>query len=150
MRGKLGRVLLVTLICLWNWASGDARGEKVCLCQFVAPRYSPIARAARIQGTVRLTVDVDPQGEPVSVSAVEGDPILAEAAALALRNWKFCPPEARENRHLTITVQFKLDGKSTNDWAPTDVTFRPPATVEVVAPPAIGQVGPPDVVIPKP
>jgi TonB family protein len=80
------------------------------------PRYPTKARVLGIEGTVRLLVTIDPQGNPVSVEIHEesGSYRLDEAARRAVRNWKFVP--AKDNgqpvRSKTIVpVTFSLEGR---------------------------------------
>ncbi len=56
-----------------------------------APVYPPIARAARVGGTVIVQVTVDESGNVVSARAVSGPPLLQQAAANAARGWRFSP-----------------------------------------------------------
>jgi protein TonB len=55
------------------------------------PAYPPIARAARAQGTVTVQILVDEGGRVVSASAVNGHPLLQQAAVSAARNARFSP-----------------------------------------------------------
>jgi len=52
------------------------------------PTYPPLAREARIQGDVRLTVTTDGRSA-VNVEVKAGHPILAQAAANNARTWIF-------------------------------------------------------------
>jgi TonB family protein len=57
----------------------------------VRPKYPPIARAARIQGTVELQVVVGPNGAVESARVTQSIPALDEAAIEAVRQWKYAP-----------------------------------------------------------
>ena len=57
----------------------------------VTPQYPPIAKAARASGTVVVQITVDESGRVVSASAVSGHPLLQQAAAGAVRGWRFSP-----------------------------------------------------------
>jgi hypothetical protein len=46
-----------------------------------------------------------------------------------LKNWKFCAGGG--DRYVQITFQFKLTDPPEKGWAPTDVSFHAPATVEI-------------------
>lgn len=59
----------------------------------VAPIYPPLARQARIQGTVIATVVISRTGEVESVQLFSGHPMLAPAALEAIKQWKFEPYE---------------------------------------------------------
>lgn len=57
----------------------------------VAPIYPPEAKLKHITGDVLLAFRIDTQGNVEQVWTVQGDPILAKAAADALRQWKYKP-----------------------------------------------------------
>jgi TonB family protein len=77
----------------------------------VEPEYPDEARRQSIQGAVVLEVHIDRNGAVQEVKLVHGPQVLAEAAAAAVKQWKFRPRIA--NGHLvemqtTITLNFKL------------------------------------------
>jgi protein TonB len=55
------------------------------------PSYPPVARSARLEGTVLVEVVVDEQGNVILAEVVEGHPLLRESALQAARQWKFRP-----------------------------------------------------------
>jgi len=57
----------------------------------VAPYYPPEAKEQRIQGTVRLQTLIAEDGTVQELDWMEGDPILAEAAIAAVRQWRYRP-----------------------------------------------------------
>lgn len=57
----------------------------------VQPQYPQEARDNRIQGTVRLHVVLSTSGKIQQLDVVSGDPILAKAAAEAVRQWLYKP-----------------------------------------------------------
>jgi TonB family protein len=59
----------------------------------VAPVYPPLARQARIQGTVIAQVVISKTGDVQSVQLYSGHPMLAPAALDAIQQWKFRPYE---------------------------------------------------------
>jgi TonB family protein len=77
----------------------------------IAPLYPPLARQARIQGSVILQIAIDHSGDVVNVGLVSGHPMLAPAATEAVKQWKYSPyllngnPVAVETR---VTVNFTL------------------------------------------
>lgn len=56
-----------------------------------SPSYPPIAKAAGAQGTVRVRVTVNEDGEVIAAEAVSGHPLLQSAAVDAARAAKFKP-----------------------------------------------------------
>lgn len=72
----------------------------------VQPPYPPLARIARVQGTVVLLLTVDAQGVPAEVQVVTPvHPSLDIASVAAARLWRFEP--ARLNGH-PVPAQFRL------------------------------------------
>lgn len=67
-----------------------------------APRYPPSALRRRETGTVRVRVDVGPDGVPTATSVVESSQSrdLDRAAVDAVRRWRFRPAQA--NGHPTV------------------------------------------------
>ena len=57
----------------------------------VRPIYPRQARAKKLQGTVVLQAIVDKQGKVNSLQLVSGDPVLAQAAADAVKQWRYKP-----------------------------------------------------------
>ena len=78
----------------------------------VEPAYTDEARAAKISGTVTLTVTIDDKGVPVELHVLKSlDPGLDQKALDAVSKWRFRPalqdgePVAFQ---ATIEVTFKL------------------------------------------
>jgi len=57
----------------------------------VAPVYPPLARQARIQGTVMLKIVINKDGDVRDVQLYSGHPMLAPAAMDAVKQWKYQP-----------------------------------------------------------
>ena len=135
MRNKLVVLFLLVMAVSVQTYSDD---EDLCLCKFVAPRYAPIARQSHISGDVRLRVHFDGEGIPGEINVIEeGNPLLRESAVKAVRQWQFCQPASVDPDHqIVVTVRFIIGKYATRSWYPTDVTFGPPATVEITAPSA--------------
>ena len=77
----------------------------------VHPTYPKQAKAKKIHGTVILQAIVNKQGKVDSLQLVSGDALLAQAAAEAVKQWKYKPyshngePSDFQTR---VTVDFKL------------------------------------------
>lgn len=61
------------------------------LIKKVAPVYPPLARQARIQGTVIIGVVINQSGNIASVQLISGHAMLAPAAIEAVKQWKYQP-----------------------------------------------------------
>ena len=55
------------------------------------PAYPPAARAARLQGTVRVELTIDAEGVPQSARWMSGPEILADTAMDYAMQWRFAP-----------------------------------------------------------
>lgn len=55
----------------------------------VQPQYPEKAKQQGITGTVRLHVVIGTNGSVQEVAAISGDPLLADAAVEAVRQWKY-------------------------------------------------------------
>ncbi|MBZ5665550.1 MAG: TonB family protein [Acidobacteriia bacterium] len=57
----------------------------------VQPAYPPLARQARVQGTVELRAIISKSGTIENLVVVRGHPMLAGAAVEAVRQWRYRP-----------------------------------------------------------
>jgi periplasmic protein TonB len=79
----------------------------------VEPIYPPLARAARIQGQVRLQAIISRAGRIENLQVLSGHPMLVQAAIDAVRQWRYRPyilngdPVEVETQ---VTVNFVLSG----------------------------------------
>jgi TonB family protein len=55
------------------------------------PAYPPLAKQARIQGTVRYNVLIGKEGSIQNMELVSGHPLLIEAATPAVQKWQYAP-----------------------------------------------------------
>jgi periplasmic protein TonB len=82
------------------------------LIHTVQPVYPPLARAARVQGSVVLSAIIGKDGAIETLRALSGHPMLVMAAVNAVSQWRYRPyilnnePIEVETR---ITVNFTLD-----------------------------------------
>jgi protein TonB len=61
------------------------------LVRKVPPTYPPLARQARIQGTVILQAMISKEGTIENLQLISGHPMLAPAAIEAVKQWKYKP-----------------------------------------------------------
>jgi protein TonB len=55
------------------------------------PEYPPLAKMARIQGTVRLEAIISRDGTIQDLKVVSGHPLLVKAALEAVQRWRYQP-----------------------------------------------------------
>jgi periplasmic protein TonB len=65
--------------------------QPAALLKKVAPVYPPMARTARIQGTVRFTATVDKNGNVQNIQFMSGPQMLVQAATEAVKKWVYRP-----------------------------------------------------------
>lgn len=79
----------------------------------VQPIYPPLARAARVQGTVMLRAVISRRGTIENLQVISGHPMLVGAALEAVQKWRYRPyilngdPVEVETQ---VTVNFSLSG----------------------------------------
>jgi periplasmic protein TonB len=77
----------------------------------VPPVYPEEARAARISGVVKLQALIDPAGNVVETKILEDLPHgLGEAAAAAVRQWKF-EPLISEGKPIPVLLELYINFK---------------------------------------
>jgi TonB family protein len=77
----------------------------------VEPVYPADAKRLRIEGAVVLRAAIDEAGDVKSVGVVNGNPILANAAMAAVRQWRYTPSELNHHPAASttdITIVFHL------------------------------------------
>jgi protein TonB len=93
-----------------NISGGVATGM---LLQKTVPIYPPIAKAARVQGTVVLQATISKAGTIENLRVISGNAMLQSAAMDAVRSWRYRPyllngePVEVET---TVNVVFTLGG----------------------------------------
>jgi TonB family protein len=82
----------------------------------VTPAYPPLARAARVSGSVVVEVTVDEEGKVMSARAVSGHPLLKDASVAAARGWRFTPTTLNGEQVKVIgTITFNFTPPSEED-----------------------------------
>jgi TonB family protein len=73
------------------------------------PQYTEEARGARIQGTVLLGIDIDPQGMARNIEVVRGlEPGLDQKAVEAVRQWQF-KPGTKDGTPVTVRANIEVN-----------------------------------------
>jgi periplasmic protein TonB len=79
----------------------------------VQPVYPPLARQARVQGTVVLRAIISRDGRIENLQVLSGHPMLVPAALDAVRQWRYQPYVLNDQPvevETQITVNFSLSG----------------------------------------
>lgn len=77
----------------------------------VQPEYPPLARQARIQGSVVLRAIINREGRIENLQVLSGHPMLVSAALEAVRQWRYRPYILNDQPvevETTVTVNFVL------------------------------------------
>jgi protein TonB len=80
----------------------------------VAPVYPPVAQRAQVEGVVILEAVIDAQGRVASVRVLRSIALLDQAAAEAVKQWRFTPALLNAEPVpvvMTVTVNFTLQGR---------------------------------------
>jgi protein TonB len=92
-----------------NVSAGVAAGH---LVRQTPPVYPPIARAARVSGTVVLGATISKSGATQDIRVISGPTMLRQAAVEALRGWRYRPyllNNAPVDISTTVSVIFALN-----------------------------------------
>jgi len=79
------------------------------------PAYPAAASASHVQGEVKLSADVDRNGNVASVRVISGPPLLRDAALDAVQRWRYRPyissggpiPMAAINKRITKVTRLR-------------------------------------------
>ncbi|HEX4581961.1 MAG TPA: energy transducer TonB, partial [Acidobacteriaceae bacterium] len=77
------------------------------------PAYPPIARAARISGTVVLQATISKTGTIENLRVISGPPMLTQSALEAVKTWRYKPYQLNGEPvevETTVNVVFNLGG----------------------------------------
>jgi protein TonB len=77
------------------------------------PTYPPIARAARISGTVVLQATISKTGTIENLRVISGPPMLTQSALEAVKTWRYKPYQLNGEPvevETTVNVVFNLGG----------------------------------------
>jgi len=87
--------------------------QQAKLINMVRPVYPPLAKQARISGTVRLHAIIAKDGSVVQLEMVSGHPLLVQSALDAVRQWRYQPTLLNGEPvevDTTVDVVFSLGG----------------------------------------
>ena len=82
-------------------AQESAKSHRKVLSQ-VKPEYPETLRNLHIEGMVRLTAIVLPNGSVLAVRVRGGNPILVENAVKAVKSWKYTPAAAQTEEEVVL------------------------------------------------
>jgi protein TonB len=74
----------------------------------VTPVYPPMAKQARIQGTVSLTATIGLDGHVQNLQVISGHPLLVPAALEAVKQWVY-KPTLLNNQPVSVITQIDVN-----------------------------------------
>jgi TonB family protein len=101
----LAALAILGSLCSLPSSEAQDAAPKRRLVSRVIPLYPALARGMALAGTVRVEAVVLPDGSVKTVDIKGGHPVLAQAAVIAVRKWRW-EPAPRESRE---PVELKFD-----------------------------------------
>ena len=115
MSGQKLRRIFVRAALLVLLAAGSVSAQEISssrkVVKTVAAQYPSVLKRRGIGGTVRMRVLVTASGTVKDVQILGGNPILADCAAKAVKQWMFIAAEREE----TVDVAVGFDPNSSNE-----------------------------------
>ncbi|MFY9906606.1 MAG: energy transducer TonB [Terriglobales bacterium] len=109
----------------------------VHLVHRVNPQYPRKARRKKLEGDVTLDATIAKDGTVKDIKVRGGDPILADAAVEAAKQWRYDPVLVQGSAvevQTTITVNFVLEGRGHFGTTASQEPAGPPADASTVPP----------------
>ena len=100
LRGILAGAVLMAASAGWIAAQEITSSRKIV--KTVAAQYPSVLKRRGIGGTVKLRVLVNPSGTVKDVQVLGGNPILADCAAKAVKQWVFVSSEKEESLEIAV------------------------------------------------
>ena len=130
-------------LCLLVSQSVGWAAERVCVVSMTIPDYPALARMARVQGSVRIDVEINSTGRVVSAEAVyppgapSGLKLLGSEAAKNVATWQFFVSSDQKTFPLKhrVTYVYKFQGKETGELPCPTVTLHGADRVEIAVSP---------------
>lgn len=128
---KITRLVIIAFLLATGYTQETA---DIYIRSLQMPCYPPLARQARVQGTVKIEIEVAGDGTVASAEALEGNPLLRAAAVANVQTWNF----TGGTQHLpmlrtVVAFEYKLDDESGWERCAARVTFDSFSKVTVVA-----------------
>jgi TonB family protein len=110
---------------------GQEPPAQMGLRSFLAPEYPPVARQARIQGDVRLSVTVGTDGRVVSVESSTGPHILAAHAKANVVRWSYTL--IGQPMKLNVVYTFRLEKPETERAPAPTIELESPTHIIITS-----------------
>lgn len=101
------------------------------------PMYPPIARQARIEGTVRISFTLNEAGDVVAAESLSGPPMLTPHTLEDVKAWHFLVPSGLFSTEWTYETEFvyRLSVREVDSYdnAKTTVSFSSFRRIEITS-----------------
>ena len=82
-------------------------GSTITPVNATMPSYPPIARAAHVEGTVKVRFEIGDDGHVTGSEVIDGPPMLRNSVINALKSWSFLKEDA--GKTIESSIQFNLN-----------------------------------------
>ena len=105
-------VFVAAIACMAQGHTTQGR-TYACVRSLGLIAYPPIARQARIQGTVEAEVTLQAKGLPGKIKVGDGHPLLKKQTEEAVRGWRYtCGHDhCIGGEKIALVVEFRLEGE---------------------------------------
>jgi hypothetical protein len=137
------RFLLTLALCSWTavgQANQDGGSNMSCVERLQMPLYPPLARAARISGSVTVTISIAADGSRKTTMSPSAHLLLTAAIEKALQASAFRTSCA--GKSVTLVFNFVFGNELDPDRLPQRVSFAYPNQFYVSTPPQIIETQP--------
>jgi Gram-negative bacterial TonB protein C-terminal len=124
--GRSATLCAATLLYIAGISSAQAQTGSCGLTAVIETSkatYSPIGRAAHVEGTIVLLVRFRENGEPLHVTYVSGPALLQGAAIDFVQHWQVNPYTGP--RECPVAMQYRLTGPVGRECDASDTTDKP-------------------------
>ena len=106
------------------------------------PCYPPLARQAKVEGIVKVRIEVGNDGAVTLAEGLEGSPILQSASIPNIRTWKFGAGGGEDVSRLKTTVvfEYRLEGEPGWERCATRVIFDSFNHVSIIGHPPVPEI----------
>jgi len=120
-------------VLLWTGLVSSGIAANTCVPDLiVGAKYPHLPRSARIEGVVRLSLTIAPDGKVADTKRLSGHVLLTKFVESELREWRF--PSRGDCTTIEIQWIFTLKGTRVHlDRIEERFVFRTPNTVEIIS-----------------
>jgi TonB family protein len=111
-------VFSVVLLSIQSLASDDIQVGSRHARHYVRPTMPEVARTMNLKGTVKLELEIAPNGKVTSVKPLGGHPLLVDSASRAVKTWQFEPASQTTTGQVVIVREVSHPFSSRSEMEP--------------------------------